>query len=166
MAFLKKTAGAVVFYRSSDGKIEYLLLKHNPRYWYFPKGGIEKGESEVDAAMRETREETGLRNIEIVSGFKVMEKFSFRGSKNHYEKLHRGKMIFKTVDFFLIQSKDKKVEISFEHQGFEWLDLSGAIERLGKNRAKKKSQGILENANNFILNKSFTSITPCVNKKS
>ena len=146
----KKTAGAVVFYRSNEGKIEYLLLKHNPRYWYFPKGEIEKGEREVDAAIRETREETGLHNLEMISGFKTREKFSFRGSKAHYEKRERGKMIFKTVDFFLLQSKDKKVKISFEHQGFEWLDLEGAMTRLGKNRSKRKSQEILLKANDFV----------------
>ena len=46
--FLKKAAGAVVFYKNPNGKIEYLLLKHSARYWNFPKGGVEAGEREID----------------------------------------------------------------------------------------------------------------------
>ena len=40
-----------------------LLLCHvtGQRHWDLPKGGIESGETPVHAALRETREETGLR---------------------------------------------------------------------------------------------------------
>ena len=40
-----------------------LLLCHvtGQRHWDLPKGGIERGETECAAALRETREETGLR---------------------------------------------------------------------------------------------------------
>ncbi|MBU2539676.1 NUDIX domain-containing protein [Patescibacteria group bacterium] len=148
---IKKTAGAVVFYRNPNGKIEYLLLKHNERYWYFPKGEIEKKEKEINAAERETREETGLDNLEIISGFKTKESFSFIASRNFYKGNMRGQKIFKTVAFYLVESKNKNVKISHEHKGFEWLDFEKAIERLGKNRFRKKSQGVLTRANKFIL---------------
>ncbi len=34
---------------------------HRQRHWDLPKGGIDPGESTLQAALRETREETGLR---------------------------------------------------------------------------------------------------------
>jgi 8-oxo-dGTP diphosphatase len=45
-----------------DGDVEVLLV-HRPRYedWTFPKGKVEPGESDEDAALREVEEETSLR---------------------------------------------------------------------------------------------------------
>jgi 8-oxo-dGTP diphosphatase len=40
-----------------------VLLVHRPRYrdWTFPKGKVEQGETDEQAAIREVEEETGLR---------------------------------------------------------------------------------------------------------
>jgi 8-oxo-dGTP diphosphatase len=48
--------------RREDG-VEEVLLVHRPAYddWSFPKGKLEEGEREVEAATREVEEETGLR---------------------------------------------------------------------------------------------------------
>ena len=45
-----------------------VLVVHRPRYddWSLPKGHLDRGESWEDAALREVREETGVR-CEIVS---------------------------------------------------------------------------------------------------
>ena len=53
-----KAAGGVVV--DSEGRI---VLVHRPRYddWTLPKGKLDAGESFQDAALREVREETGLR---------------------------------------------------------------------------------------------------------
>ncbi len=46
----------------ADGAIEVLVV-HRPAYddWSFPKGKLEPGETEQEAAIREVEEETGLR---------------------------------------------------------------------------------------------------------
>jgi len=46
-------------------KSEYLLIKRLG-IWDLPKGKIDKGETTSEAAVREVREETGLKNIEII----------------------------------------------------------------------------------------------------
>jgi len=48
--------------RRDDGTVEVLLV-HRPRYgdWSFPKGKLEPGETDEQAALREVEEETGLR---------------------------------------------------------------------------------------------------------
>jgi 8-oxo-dGTP diphosphatase len=55
-----RSAGAVAW-RRSDGRVEVLLV-HRPKYddWSFPKGKAEEGESDVDCAVREVEEESGL----------------------------------------------------------------------------------------------------------
>ena len=57
-----RAAGGVVWRRDPGGSAEVLLV-HRPAYddWTFPKGKLEPGESEPEAALREVEEETGLR---------------------------------------------------------------------------------------------------------
>jgi 8-oxo-dGTP pyrophosphatase MutT (NUDIX family) len=57
-------AGSVVARRRDNGKPEYLLI-HRPRYkdWTLPKGKLDDGETFVDGAVRETREETGFEPV-------------------------------------------------------------------------------------------------------
>jgi 8-oxo-dGTP diphosphatase len=57
-----RAAGGLVLRRGEDGTSEILVV-HRPTYddWSFPKGKLEPGESEEDAAVREVEEETGLR---------------------------------------------------------------------------------------------------------
>lgn len=55
-----RAAGGVVR-RRADGRT-FTVLVHRPRYddWTFPKGKLHEGESFLEAAAREVREETGL----------------------------------------------------------------------------------------------------------
>jgi 8-oxo-dGTP pyrophosphatase MutT (NUDIX family) len=141
---IEKSAGAVVF-RREKSKIFYLLL-HYPStkrgaksdYWDFPKGHIEKGEKEIETVKREVKEETGLEDLEFIEGFKEWIKYFVR---------HKGKTIFKIVTFYLAETKTKKVKVSFEHIGYEWLPYEEALERLTFQNAKE----ILKRAHNFLL---------------
>jgi bis(5'-nucleosidyl)-tetraphosphatase len=60
-----RAAGAVVFRRSERG-IQLLLLRAY-KNWDFPKGLVEPGENELDAAKREVREETGLAELNYLA---------------------------------------------------------------------------------------------------
>ena len=56
----EKSCGAIV-YRKFHGNTEILLIKHvNSGHWSFPKGHVESGETEVETALREIKEETGI----------------------------------------------------------------------------------------------------------
>jgi 8-oxo-dGTP pyrophosphatase MutT (NUDIX family) len=58
-----RAAGGIIWRRSGDrGRLE-LALVHRAAYgdWTFPKGKLNEGETEQEAALRETAEETGLR---------------------------------------------------------------------------------------------------------
>jgi 8-oxo-(d)GTP phosphatase len=56
-----RAAGGIVV--RADGGAEQVLLVHRPKYddWSFPKGKLNEGEREEEAALREVEEETGLR---------------------------------------------------------------------------------------------------------
>jgi 8-oxo-dGTP diphosphatase len=57
-----RAAGGLLFRRGDAGAVEVVLV-HRAAYddWTFPKGKLDDGETEAEAALREVEEETGLR---------------------------------------------------------------------------------------------------------
>lgn len=144
---VERSAGAIIF-RKDEGKNSYLLLHYpigfrtSKDYWDFPKGHIEKGEDILQTVKREVFEETGLRDIEFVEGFKETIKYFFKV---------QGKTVIKFVTFYLIQTKEKEVKISWEHIGYKWLPYEKALEQLTFKNAKE----ILQKANDYLSRKSL-----------
>jgi len=145
----EKSAGAII-YRKEDGKLYYLLLHYHSGHWEFPKGHIEAGESEEDTVKREVAEETGIKDLRILPGFKQYIKYFFRQYKDKITKEQKvtGKVswIFKLVVFFLGETSTKEIKISGEHKGFAWLGIDDAI----KKTTFKNSKDLLRKANDFI----------------
>ncbi len=132
------SAGFVVFKRSRKGR-QYLLLYHGGNYWNFPKGHIEKNENDLRAAFRETREETGLKRIHQILGFKRYEKYFLRRS---------GKgLVFKLVTYFIAEADGKeRVRISDEHEGIGWFSFADALKKMNY----KESRKVLQDAHEFL----------------
>lgn len=71
----EKSCGAVI-YRKNKGEMEILLIKHkNGGHWAFPKGHVEKKETETETALREIREETGLK-VKLDTDFRASVTYS------------------------------------------------------------------------------------------
>ncbi len=61
------SAGIVPIYRSPGAPDLFLILRcYN--YWDFPKGGVLEDESQLNAALRELKEETTLENVDFAWG--------------------------------------------------------------------------------------------------
>ena len=133
----EKSAGAVVFYRGKE--IEYLLLLS--KYWGFPKGHIERGEKEYDAARREVREETGLEVV-LLDGFRVMDEYWYK---------RQDARIHKQAIFFLAEAKHRASKISWEHEEMAWLSFDEAMARLTYAGGRE----LLRQANEFLKRKSL-----------
>ena len=154
----EKSAGAVIF-RKEKGNIYYLILHYHSGHWEFPKGHIEGKESEEDTVKREVAEETGIKDLKILPGFKKYIKYFFRQYKEkvseddpghplgHTPKNGKTPWVFKLVTFFVAETKTKEIKISPEHIGFLWLPFDEAV----KKTTFKNSKKLLREANDFIV---------------
>lgn len=122
----ERSAGAVL-YNVTGAEPEYLLLHYTAGHWDFPKGNIEAGESEKEAAIREIREETGITDVEFVDGF--LHTVSYRYRKGR-------RLVHKEVVFFLASTKTSSVTISHEHVGYAWKKYDDAMKQLTFRNAK------------------------------
>ena len=75
----KLAAGAVVFRRTDRG-VRLLVLRAY-KNWDFPKGMLEPGESDLDAAKRECAEETGLADLDFPFGDAHKDTLAYAGGK-------------------------------------------------------------------------------------
>lgn len=139
------SAGAVI-YITIRNKRHYLLLRYPPSprsnraYWDLPKGHIEEGEKETDTIKREVREETGLKNLYFIPGFREEIVYYFRAD---------GKTVRKKVTFYLAESKHRYVKTSHEHIGYVWIPYEEGLEHLKWANAKT----LLRKANNLLSKK-------------
>lgn len=78
-----------------------------------PGGRMELGEDPVQGVIRETKEEVGL-DIEVIMPLEV-----------HHFTRDDGQII--TMIIFLCKALSNKVELSLEHQSYEWVDLNSDI---------------------------------------
>jgi bis(5'-nucleosidyl)-tetraphosphatase len=127
---LEQSIGAVIKYRNSfeDAEsAEFLLLRNRRGYWGFPQGHKERGESEIQTLIREVREETGIKALDIHSYIGKINYSYFRGDGMKSEK---------EVTFYFATTPTREVKISEEHADFRWATLADAINMLDHAKLK------------------------------
>lgn len=118
----QRTACGFVLVRRMAGQLEYLILRNRGRGdWGLPKGHAEKGESELETALRETEEETGLSDIEVLPHFRVELLYTVTRREKRYRK---------TVVYYAARHRSGVVTLSKEHDKHRWAPLSVALERM------------------------------------
>ena len=132
----EKSAGIVLF-RNIPNKNEFLLLNYPQGHWDFIKGKVEQNETLHETAIRETKEETGISNIEFIDGFEEFVEYDFR---------FKNEDIHKKVIFFLAKTSEKKIQLSHEHNDFVWLGYNDALKKTTFENAKN----VLSKANQFL----------------
>ncbi len=111
------SAGGVVVQRVAD-RIQVALVGNSQRdTWYLPKGGLDKGETIEQAAVREVVEETGL-DVRVVRPVRAI----------YYWFNARGTRIHKTVHYFLMEAIGGDFSRrDTENDRADWFDLEKAL---------------------------------------
>ncbi|HIH32353.1 TPA: NUDIX domain-containing protein [Candidatus Woesearchaeota archaeon] len=131
----EKSCGAIVFYK--DDELKFLVIHHHKDHGDhrdFPKGHVEKGESESETASREVFEETGVK-IEIVNGFKEIVSYTMDNG------------IGKDVVYFL--ANPINLDIKIDPNGLQdagWFTYEEALKRFTFDNARQ----LLKKAKAFI----------------
>ena len=107
-----KSCGFVIYREKPQRSI--LLMKH-PKRWDLPKGHVDDGETNIECALRELQEETGIEreHLRIEEGFKYKDRYiveSKRGKKR------------KTLIIYLAELIVDVEIVPTEHEGYEWIE--------------------------------------------
>lgn len=120
-----------IIYDIKNGEFYFLILRRILRWkgWEMLKETLEKKETSLEALKRGIKEETELKNFEIIKSLDKEEKWTFRGIN------------YSIVDTFLVRA-DMSQKISLkqeivEHDKYEWVDRETAIKKLTWPKTKK-----------------------------
>ncbi len=139
------SAGAVLFRVLQNDVRQFLLLQYRAGHWEFPRGHMEAGETEHDAALREIREETGLVDVRIVPDIRTTMQFSYVARGEEYRKRKNDNacaVVWKRVIFLAAEvAPDAMVQLSHEHSDYMWADYAHAMDTL----TFRNARGVLSN---------------------
>ena len=122
-----KSCGCIVI---ENNKV--LLIQQKKGNWGFPKGRVEKNESECETAIREVKEET---NIDVI----IEDK-----NKKYIDTYYSKKDEFKEVVLFLGKRIGGEIKPQVnEIKNVEWVDLLEAINRITMKSTKDLYQKVL-----------------------
>ena len=114
---IERSCGAVLWRVGENGR-EYLLVRNRCGAPGFPKGHVEGGETEGETALREIREETGLR-VTLDEGFRRVVQYSPKEG------------VLKDVVFFAAEYAGGEIQVQPEEVAMaKFLPLSEAVEAM------------------------------------
>lgn len=123
----EKSCGAVIF---NDDKV--LVIQQLKGHWGFPKGHVEKGETEVQTAIREIKEETNL-DVEIDETRRFVERYS------------PAEGVEKEVVYFTAKMIGGEIKVQEEEvKATEWLLPDDAMERLTYEKSKNILRQVMQ----------------------
>ena len=117
------TSGGIIFRFTKDKKdIQILLIQDSKERWTIPKGHIEPGETAKMTARREIEEETGLKNVSILTWL----------GKIHFKYRRLDKLVLMTTQIYLVQALDSHERPTPEKwmKGIKWFSFADALDAI------------------------------------
>lgn len=125
MPLYRKCAGIMLF--NKEGKIFVgKRIDNHGDAWQMPQGGIDYGEDEKIAALRELHEETSVQNVKIIAESKEWLKYNLPDSLRN--KLWGGKYKGQMQKWYLMEflGYDDEINIKVKNAEFKewkWVDI-------------------------------------------
>ncbi|OJI06489.1 hypothetical protein BK004_03400 [bacterium CG10_46_32] len=132
--YRKNVAAAI-----TNEKGDFLLIKRadtHEEHWQFPQGGVNHGETEEQAVLREVREETGItNNIRIIG--KHPDKHTYDFPTAWHQKLNGFKGQTQNIFYLLYTGDDSHIVLDeHEAESYEWVSLVNVIPKTHSRRKR------------------------------
>ena len=122
---LRKGVGIVLL--NNENKVFVAKRIDNPKnFWQMPQGGVDGDENYYKAALRELKEETSIRSIEILKELEGWTEYELPDYL--LGKIWRGKYRGQKQKWFIVRflGKDEEINLKTAHPEFiewQWLDI-------------------------------------------
>ena len=106
----------------------------NPNdFWQMPQGGIDKGENPSEAALRELKEETSIKNVKFVK--EIKDEITYYLPNYLLGIIWKGKYKGQTQKWFIMRflGKDDEVNLKTKHPEFlewKWVNVENITEKV------------------------------------
>lgn len=115
------TAGGVIFRHAKKGSgVEILLIQDAKNRWTIPKGHIEENEKARDTAAREIKEETGLKELSVMSWL----------GKINFQYRRQASLVLMTTEIYLVKALGDTDKLTPEDwmNGIKWFPATEAVD--------------------------------------
>ena len=150
---LRKGVGVVLLNKNNQIFVGKRIDNPND-FWQMPQGGIDKGESPLEAAYRELNEETNVKSVELIA--EIKNEITYNLPDKLLGIIWKGKYKGQTQKWFIMRfmGEDNEINLKTKHPEFldwKWINVENITDKVVdfKLHVYKKIQNELKNLINI-----------------
>ena len=126
--------GVGVALLNKDNQLFVARRIDNPNdFWQMPQGGIDKGENPLEAAFRELKEETSIKNVKLIQ--EVTDEITYLLPDSLLGIIWKGKFKGQTQKWFIMRfiGKDNEINLRTKHPEFlewKWVNIESITDKV------------------------------------
>ena len=129
---LRKGVGVVLLNKNNQIFVGKRIDNPND-FWQMPQGGIDKGESPLEAAYRELNEETNVKSVELIA--EIKNEITYNLPDKLLGIIWKGKYKGQTQKWYIMRfiGEDNEINLKTKHPEFldwKWIDIENITEKV------------------------------------
>lgn len=147
----RRNVAAVILNEKGDKVLMFHRTDGRRKGWQFPQGGVDPGETEEQAILRELKEEIGTNAVTILRQSKKRTRYRFPKKVRRQLRQNERWKQFKGQEqrWFLVQLQQGTETIQFQNEGhrqefdrFRWIRAKAGLRKVVRFKRKAYRQGL------------------------